>query len=159
MQFPHGPMRRKDREIINRHEIDSILEESRILHLAMSADNQPFLVPLYYAYDGSSLYFHSAKMGTKMEILRKNPRVCFSVMQDYGFLEADEACDFEARHQTVIGSGVVHAVENATEKARILRSIIRRFTDKNFELPEANIQRTAVMRIEIESIKGKRHGM
>jgi hypothetical protein len=151
-------MRRKDREIADRAQIDEILNASRVMHLALADQNVPFLVPLFYAYDGSSIYFHSANVGTKIEILQRNPKVCFEVSVDQGVIPADAACDFEARHRTVIGFGEASFVEDHAEKVRILDLIVGRFTDKRFTYPEANLLCTKVVRIGIASIRGKKHG-
>ncbi|MDR3641947.1 MAG: pyridoxamine 5'-phosphate oxidase family protein [Humidesulfovibrio sp.] len=154
----HRPMRRKDREITDRTEINGILDSAKVLHLALSDDNMPFLVPVFYAYDGAALYFHSAKAGTKIEILKRNNRVCFEVSVDHGIIENDVACDFEARHRTVIGFGTAEFVEDEAEKIKALNMIVGRFTDKAFDYPQANLKATAVVRIAIASIKGKKHG-
>ena len=157
---PHGNMRRKEREITSRDEIDEILHKGKVLHLALSDDdNTPFLVPLFYAYDGTSLYFHSAKAGTKIEIMKKNNKVCFEVSIDNGIVESDMACDFEAAHRTVIGFGTVEFVEEESEKIAVLNSIVAQFTDKKFEFPKGNLNATAVIRINIVSIKWKKHGV
>jgi nitroimidazol reductase NimA-like FMN-containing flavoprotein (pyridoxamine 5'-phosphate oxidase superfamily) len=155
---PHGTMRRKEREITDRTEIDSILYSSKVLHLALSDNNTPFLVPVFYAYDGTFLYFHSAKAGTKIEIIKRNNNVCFEITTDHGVIESDKACDFEAKHRTVIGFGKAVFVESEEEKIKALSGIVARFTDKKFEFPKANLNSTAVIRIEIDLLKGKKHG-
>jgi len=43
----HGPMRRKEREITDRAEIEEILHNGKILHLALCLENRPFLVPVF----------------------------------------------------------------------------------------------------------------
>jgi uncharacterized protein len=156
---PHGTMRRKEREITDRKEIDEILGLGKVMHLALSDNNMPFLVPVFFVYDGSSIYFHSAKAGTKIEILKKNPNVCFEVSIDQGVVESDIACDFEAKHRTVIGFGKAEFVESEEEKIHTLNQIVALFTDKKFEFPKGNLQATAVIRIQIDSIKGKKHGV
>lgn len=155
---PHDVMRRKDREITDRSEINEILTSTRIMHLALADHDVPFLVPLFYTYDGSAIYFHSAKAGTKIEILKRNPQVCFEISIDHGVIESERACDFEARHHTVIGFGKASFIEEEAEKVRILDRIVSGFTSKRFEYPQPNLRNTAVIRIEIESIKGKKHG-
>jgi len=40
----------------------------------------------------------------------------------------------------------------------VLDLIVGRFSDKKFEYPKANLVHTAVIRIDIDSIKGKTHG-
>jgi hypothetical protein len=150
-------MRRKEREITDRTEIDAILAANKVMHLALADNDTPFLVPLFYAYDGTSIYFHSASAGSKIEILKRNPKVCFEVSMDHGVIESEKACDFEARHRTVIGSGKASFVEDEDEKTRVLDSIVARFTDRHFEYPKSNLRQTMVIRIEIESIHGKKH--
>jgi len=156
---PHGAMRRKEREITDRTEIDEILGLAKVMHLALSDDNMPFLVPVFFTYDGTSLYFHSAKAGTKIEILKKNNNVCFEVSIDNGVVESDMACDFEAKHRTVIGFGKAEFVESEEEKKQLLNKIVALFTDKKFEFPKGNLNATAVIRIRIDSIKGKKYGV
>jgi hypothetical protein len=155
---PHGAMRRKDRVISDRAEIDTILASTKVMHLALADGDIPFLVPVFYAYDGTSIYFHSASAGSKIDILKRNPKVCFEVSIDHGVIESDQACDFEARHRTVIGFGRANFVEEETEKVQILDRIVGRFTNRQFDYLRTNLRHTAVIRIEIESIKGKKHG-
>lgn len=159
LAHPHGTMRRKEREITDRKEIDEIIHIGKVMYLALSDNNLPFLVPLFYAYDGRSLYFHSAKAGTKIDIIKKNNNVCFEISIDNGIVESDMACDFEAKHRTVIGFGKAIFVEDEREKIDVLNSIVAQFTDKLFEFPKGNLNATAVIRIDIVSIKGKKHGI
>jgi uncharacterized protein len=152
------PMRRKDREIADRSEIDAILREGKIMNLALCDGEVPFLVPLFYAYDGKSIYFHSARQGSKVEILRKNNLARFAVSLAEGTIENEIACDFEARHRTVIGLGKVSFVEEIGEKRLALDMIVGRFSPRKFSYDKAALERTLVARIDIESIKGKKHG-
>ena len=156
---PHGLMRRKDREITDRTEIDAIINATNLMHIALVDGNMPFLVPVFYAFDGTALYFHSAQAGSKIEILKRNNNVCFEISIDNGFIESDEPCDFEAKHRTVIGIGKAVFVEDAADKIKALDLIVAHFTEKKFEYPKTNLDRTAVIRIDIVSVKGKKHGM
>lgn len=156
--YPHGPMRRKDREITNREEIDAILHAGKVMRIALADNNIPFLVPVFYAYDGEAVYFHSARAGTKIDILKRNNNVCFEVSLDHSVIANDNACDFEAKHRTVIGFGKAYFVNDEAEAIKTLDRIVAKFTDKNFEYPKTNLSRTVVVRIDIESIKGKKHG-
>ncbi len=155
---PHGAMRRKDREITDRAEIDEIVRSAKVMHLALADNNIPFLVPVFYAYDGTALYFHSARVGTKIEIMKRNNNVCFEISVEHGVIESDMACDFEAKHRTVIGFGKAAFVEDEVEKIKALDMIVAQFSNKRFEYPKTNLNSAAVIRIDIESIKGKKHG-
>lgn len=46
--------------------------------LACARDNQPYVVPVYFAYDGEHLYT-LATLGQKIEWMRANPFVCVEV--------------------------------------------------------------------------------
>ena len=50
-------------------------------------NNEPYIITLSYGYDKvkNCLYFHTAKKGLKMEILKKNPLVCGTIIEDLGY--------------------------------------------------------------------------
>ena len=74
-------MRRSDREITDLNKIISIINDCKVIHLAMLDDGEPYLLPLNFGYtyeDGAFSFFcHSAREGRKLDILRKNPTVAF----------------------------------------------------------------------------------
>jgi uncharacterized protein len=156
---PHqGPMRRKNREITDRAEIDAILHSANLMRIALVDGDTSFLVPVFYAFDGTAIYFHSAKAGTKIDIMKRNNKVCFEISIDHGVIKNDVACDFEAKHRTIIGFGKVVFIGDESEKIKALDLIVAQFSEKKFEYPKANLGQTVVIRIDIESIKGKKHG-
>ena len=65
---------------ISENECRQALERLRFGRLGCARDNQPYVVPIYFAYDGQHLYGFSTP-GQKVEWMRSNPRIC---------LEADE---------------------------------------------------------------------
>jgi nitroimidazol reductase NimA-like FMN-containing flavoprotein (pyridoxamine 5'-phosphate oxidase superfamily) len=91
--------------------------------------------------------------------MKRNDKVCFEVSLDHGIIENDIACDFEVKHRTVIGFGRIAFVVDEAEKIKALDRIVERFSEKKFEYPKANLSCTTVIRIDIESIKGKKHGV
>jgi nitroimidazol reductase NimA-like FMN-containing flavoprotein (pyridoxamine 5'-phosphate oxidase superfamily) len=157
LEFPHGAMRRKEREITERSEIEEIMASAKIMHLALEDNGVPFLVPLHCAFEGRALYFHSARGGSKIEILKRNNLVCFEISDFSGVVENPLACDFEAAHRTVIGLGRAFFVEDDAEKIRALDLIVAKFTEKKFTYPQSRLDATLVVRIDIESVKGKKH--
>ena len=151
-------MRRKDREITDRSEIDAIIRSSKLMRIALVDGEIPFLVPVFYAFNGTALYFHSAQAGTKIEILKRNNNICFEISVDHGIIKDEIPCDFEAKHRTVIGLGKATFVKEDAEKIKALDMIVAHFSDKKFEYSASNLNRTTVIRIDIVSIKGKTHG-
>lgn len=59
-------------------ECTQFLEAHRLGHLACSLDDQPYVVPVYYAHRNNNLYSFS-RPGKKIDIMHKNPRVSLQV--------------------------------------------------------------------------------
>ena len=158
MSHPHGEMRRTDRLVTDENVINDILSNNHLMHVALSENNIPFLVPLFYAWKNKALYFHSASNGTKIKILKNNPVVCFEVSDYQGIIPNEMACNFEAKHRTVIGLGKAEFITDIHEKISALDDIVARFTEQKFEYPSAQIAHTNIVKISIESMKCKQHG-
>ncbi len=91
-------MRAKDLEVTDQAVINSIIKKASICRLSMAKDNQPYVVPLCFGYDEKSLYIHSGPGGKKLEILKRNPEVCFLIDIDHKMVTSDAACDFEFKY-------------------------------------------------------------
>jgi nitroimidazol reductase NimA-like FMN-containing flavoprotein (pyridoxamine 5'-phosphate oxidase superfamily) len=155
---PHGEMRRDEREMTDPREMDALLAQERVMYIGLSSDDMPFVLPVFYVWSGNALYFHSARSGSKIAIMKKNPAICFAICQYGGVVEDVLACNYEARHRTVIGTGRAHFVQDDAEKIAMLHQLMARFSDKSFTFPSANLTATQVIRIDVTSMKGKQHG-
>ncbi len=56
-----------------------ILLKGRYGRLALSQNDQPYLVPMSYVYVNDRIYLHSRTKGKKIDFVSKNPCVCFQV--------------------------------------------------------------------------------
>lgn len=59
-------------------ECRDLLERTSIGRLGCSQDNQPYVVPIYFAYERDYFYVLST-VGQKIEWMRANPKVCIQV--------------------------------------------------------------------------------
>jgi nitroimidazol reductase NimA-like FMN-containing flavoprotein (pyridoxamine 5'-phosphate oxidase superfamily) len=150
-----GRMRRKDKEITDRKEIESVVERSRVCRLAMLDGVGPYIVPLCFGYRNNTLYFHSAADGKKIGLLRKNPRICFELDCDTEVHAGEKACDFSMRYKSVIGFGKVAFVEDAAAKRDALDIIMKHYADGTFDYPDASVHRISVFKVEIDVMTGK----
>ena len=144
-------MRRKEKEVKDRPEIEGIIHKSTVCRLA----NRPYVVPLNFGYEDGTLYFHGAKEGKKIDMLRKNPNVCFEMDADVEIVEADDACFWGVRYQSVIGFGEAVIVEDQKEKESALGIIMKHYSRKNFQFDENMVKATAVIKVTIDSMTGK----
>ena len=53
-----------------------ILTEKRFGRLACARENQPYIVPFHFVYDGQKLLYAFSTLGHKIEWMRANPLVC-----------------------------------------------------------------------------------
>ena len=68
-------MRRKENEITDLESIEEIIHKAVIFRLAMTLDDNPYVVPLCFGYRAKTIFFHSVGQGKKIDILRKNNKV------------------------------------------------------------------------------------
>ena len=64
-------MRRTDREIESREEMDEIIRGSKVCGIALAMDNIPYIISVSFGYDAESIYIHTAKEGKKIIYLKK----------------------------------------------------------------------------------------
>ena len=151
-------MRRKDKEITEIKDIEEIIKRARVFRLAMTLDDNPYIVPLCFGYRDKTIYFHSAREGKKIDIIKKNNNVCFEFDIDYELIESENSCKWGMRYRSVIGFGKVAIIENMEEKQAALGIIMQNYTDKVFLFPEKMVEATFVAKIDIEQISGKNSG-
>lgn len=152
-------MRRKDKEIRTREEIVEIIERAAVCRLGLCSENVPYVVPLNFGYSGGCLYLHSAREGRKMDMIRANPRVCFEIDIDAELIPSDQPCDWGMKYASVIGFGTASVLEDPEEKKRGLNAILAHYGSRPLQpYPESVLEHTAVIRVRVEEMTGKRSG-
>lgn len=150
-------MRRKDKAVIGRQEIEAILHRAAVCRLAMADENGPYVVPLCFGYRDNLLYFHSAREGKKLDMLKKNNRVCFEVDVDAALKKASRPCQWTMTYQSVIGFGNAFVVETSEDKRRGLDIIMAHYGGAG-ELMPAKMDQMVIIRVEIAQMSAKRSG-
>jgi nitroimidazol reductase NimA-like FMN-containing flavoprotein (pyridoxamine 5'-phosphate oxidase superfamily) len=152
-------MRRKEREIQDVREMESVIRRSRVCRLAMCEGNSPYVVPLCFGYKDNTLYFHTAMKGMKMDFLEKNSRVCFEFDLDHEIVTSSNPCDWGIKYRSVIGFGKAAFLEDKELKNKALEIILNHYGAKGpFSYDEKGFKKTAVIQVDIESMTGKKAG-
>jgi nitroimidazol reductase NimA-like FMN-containing flavoprotein (pyridoxamine 5'-phosphate oxidase superfamily) len=155
-------IRRKDREISGIEEQLAVIKKYKVCRLGMSEDRRPYIVPLNYGYEytdqGLVLYFHSAHEGRKMDILKKNPQVCFEIDGEHALIAGEAACEYGYAYESLIGFGVVEFLAGDGEKARGLNCLMRHQTgmDRDFVFDEGHLRGVEVYALKVRALSGKR---
>jgi hypothetical protein len=152
-------MRRKEKQITDRHEMISILTEARYVTVAMCDEDGPYLVSLTHGYDEkrNALYFHCAQGGRKVDVLQKDNRIWGQALVDLGYAEG--RCDH--LYATTQFRGRVTFVEDLEEKRHALKTMIRKnepSPDRVIaeQISEDSLLRVRIGRIDIDFMSGKR---
>lgn len=151
-------MRRKENEISDKTIMESIILRSSVCRLALSEEGRPYIVPLCFGYKDNILYFHSAREGKKLDILRKNKRVCFEFDIDHEIVEADNACGWTMKYQSVIGFGKGSIIDDLESKNKALDVIMQHYSRNSYEYPDSKVKKTVIIKVEIEHMTGKKSG-
>ncbi len=153
-------MRRTDREIKDEKLIEAFIAKEQIMRIAFYDNGEIYIVPVNYGYSNDSgknvFYFHGAKAGRKYDLSRKSPSIGFEIDGNYELLEADMACDFSARFQSVIGTGKISIVEDRQEKIKGLNILMKQTSGKTeWQYSEEMLNRVAVFRLDVEKMSCK----
>jgi len=148
-------MRRREKEIERQSDIEEVIRAAAVCRLAMTDGRTPYVVPLCFGYDGRCLYFHSAPQGKKIELLKRNPAVCFEFDLDCRVIPHGEPCKWGMRYRSVIGYGRAVFIESPEPKRSALAVILRQYGAADAEIPDAVLDRTAVIRVVIDRMTGK----
>lgn len=121
-------MRRKDREITERKKIVEIMKRCDVCNVAFFGEKYPYIVPMSFGMndldDELRLYFHSAKEGTKLELLKKNCKVAFSMNTSHKLIFDDLACRCTMEYESVCGNDDSYGTESRTYHRKTVEKIM-----------------------------------
>lgn len=148
-------MRRKN-QYIPEEECIEILKNASNGIMAVSGDNDyPYAVPLSYGYEDGKIFFHCAKTGHKIDAIKKNDKVSFTVVgQDKIVPEL-----YTTYFKSVIVFGRAAIVEDMDEKIRLTKIIAQKYRpgfEKEMQKEiDAELAALCVVSIDIEHMTGK----
>lgn len=153
-------MRRNDREITDKTLIEQFIAKEQIIRIAFYDNGDLYIVPLNYGYAYENekyvFYFHGAKAGRKYELSKASPNVGFEIDGAYELLEADAACDYSAKFQSVIGTGRLSIIEDDEEKIKGLNALMNHISGKaKWDYSKEMVDAVAVYRLEAEKLSCK----
>lgn len=150
------PMRRTRNEITATADMESVIRSSLVMRLAMCLDNAPYVVPLSFGYDGSSIFFHCAPEGLKLDILGHNSRVCCLFESDARFeAKGDSPCAWGFVYATVIVHGLASRITDPDQKLAALQIITDHYAANAPQVPADRASGVDVWQIRPLAMTGK----
>lgn len=150
-------MRRAEKEITNRRELETILSKATICRIGLLDHNIPYIVPLNFGYKNNCLYFHSAPEGKKIDLIRKKNNVSFEVDIGHGITNTGIPCNWSSTYKSIIGQGKARLLEDSAQKQEALNIIIDHYAPgTTYEFTEKNLRKVLIIKIDITHMTGKK---
>jgi nitroimidazol reductase NimA-like FMN-containing flavoprotein (pyridoxamine 5'-phosphate oxidase superfamily) len=154
-------IRRADKEISDRKEIQSILKNSKYAIIGMANNNEPYVVTLSCGFDeqNNRLYFHCSSKGQKIEFIVNNHNVCATIIEDKGYILGK--CDHN--YSSLIIRGKIRIVDQLAEKKHGLDILLHHLEKDINSIKEGNIQndnsymKVCILSLDIGDISAKHH--
>lgn len=152
-------MIRKDREIIDNNIIDKIIDSATCIRLGLY-DGEMYIVPLNFGFqniDGKrTFYFHSAKKGKKLDIIKKNNKACFELDTDIFINIQDNPCSSTCYYKSIIGNGMISFIEDPAGKEFALNSILKKYTGEAVsQIKKEARNSVTVFKLDVDSLTCK----
>ena len=152
-------MTKRERQVTDEAQILKILDTAKVLHLGLSVNDEPYVVPMNYGYcmeDGKLvLYLHSALRGKKLDMIRANQKVFFELDCDLVPFAGKVACQYGLAYSSVMGRGTARIVEDVEEKKKAMSILMKTQTGKDFSFEDRLVSIVAVIRIDVAEYTAK----
>lgn len=132
-----------------------ILNTSKICRIALFDSPYPYIVPMNYGYADNQLYFHCAKEGKKIELIKSNNKVCFEIEQSHEIIADDVSCKWSTKYQSIIGFGTIELLTDLEEKRKGLDTIMIQHGKKDNAYKDSALDKVMVLKLNIDNLTGK----
>ncbi len=150
-------MRRIEKRGISNDEALELLRKGKRGVLAVAGDNDyPYAIPINFYFDESAMkiYFHSALAGHKVDSIKRNPKVCFTIFGEPEIRDLDWA----PYVRSAVAFGMAKPVADEAEKRRVLKTFAMKYYPNEAEADEEIAEDFAAVQmieITIEHLTGK----
>ncbi len=146
---------RRSKQLLSVEDTAAVMERCTCGILAcLGDDDYAYAVPLSYVYLNSIIYFHSAKTGHKIDAMRRNPKVSFSVVDEDRVVSQE----YTTYYRSVIAFGRARIVEGE-EWHQAFRTLVEKYSGDRPEEEKreevANCSHSLIVAIDVEHITGK----
>lgn len=145
----------KKKQLLSKEDtIQIMMEGSNGILSCLGDDDYPYGVPINYVYFDEKIYFHSAKVGHKLDAIRRHSKVSFSVVGEDTIVSAEYTSYF----RSAIAFGKVRIAEGEEHK-KGFRALVEKYSgdqpeeSKQYEMD--NCEGAFIMAIDIEHMAGK----
>jgi nitroimidazol reductase NimA-like FMN-containing flavoprotein (pyridoxamine 5'-phosphate oxidase superfamily) len=148
-----------ERGVYERSEIDTILDEALICHLAYVKDGEPRVIPTIHARVGDTLYVHGSNASRTLRSTKGGAPVAAEVTLLDGLVLARSAFHHSMNYRSVVVYGRAREVTDATEKFDAQRALVEhvvRGRAADARLPnQRELDQTTILAISLDEASAK----
>jgi nitroimidazol reductase NimA-like FMN-containing flavoprotein (pyridoxamine 5'-phosphate oxidase superfamily) len=152
-------MRRKDRMIGDITDLKDIIKNSDVCRLAFAVNQLPYIVTMNFGYTWGKnlvLYFHCAKEGKKLDLMKQNNMVCFEMDIDHEIIKGDTPCDWSMKYKSIVGYGLLEIVDDLNEKKVGFDLIMDKYGfNRKKKYNEKLLNHTEILKLNVTELSGK----
>ena len=148
-------MRRAEKEIKDRSEIESIIQAARVCRLGLVDGDEAYIVPMNFGYSDNCLWFHCAKEGRKMDLVRRTGKASFEIDIDEGLVLDRDAYKCSNNFKCVMGKGTIAVVSHLSERAIGVEALMKHYHPGDYVVTDRCMDKTVVLKLEVESLSCK----
>ncbi|MBV9267141.1 MAG: pyridoxamine 5'-phosphate oxidase family protein [Acidobacteriaceae bacterium] len=147
------------RAVYDREQINRILDQGVVCHVAFVVDGQPFAIPTGYARGEDTLYIHGSAASRVMRLGSDGIDVCVTVTLIDGFVLARSAFHHSMNYRSVMVLGKARLVTDTDEKRHALHLFTNHIVPGRWEETrqptEQELKATSVLALAIEEASAK----
>ncbi len=145
-------MRRQKNQMKQEDAYQLLLNSKEGVLGTISSNGYPYTVVLNYVLVDNKIYFHSADEGHKIDNIKQNPRVSFTVYDNVEIIEKD----FTTKYQSVTVFGTAKLIPHNKEiLMKLIEKYAPRFQESGQKYVEKSYTTTQLVEIKIERMTGK----
>lgn len=149
-------MRRKEKKM-SVDEAKTLLGEAEVGRLAMSLNDEPYVVPVTFVYFNEKIFFHCAREGKKIDYVSANAKVCFEVDEFLDVKTGDNPCNYTLMYRSVIAYGTAVFVEDVGEREEALTRLVKKYGGPvRVPFDKKMLERTLIVAINVDWLTGKK---
>jgi nitroimidazol reductase NimA-like FMN-containing flavoprotein (pyridoxamine 5'-phosphate oxidase superfamily) len=137
-------------------EMEKVLTEERVGYLGLSLHGLPYVVPLNYGYVGGKILFHCALTGKKLDYIRANPQVCFTVGRQFGdVVPHPQGAVCHVNSDSVICYGIARIIDDAEERRKTLDAFNHCLEPNAKEITVEDVSNCRAVEIRVTEMTGR----
>jgi len=128
-------LRKQMMECKDEGRISSFLSTAQTGYLGLTDGNEPYVVPFNFVWWNGAIYIHGAEEGRKMDILKKNSHVCFTVSENFGTMVHQIPAKTDTGYMSVMLFGKAEIVTDLDEATHAMQQLIDKYVPGYFSSP------------------------